>query len=437
MIDFIINCVLKCAIFCIESRRLSRTQLPFSSECQFFCTVPSRNIGINFRGHVHVIHNIYIYSINELVSSIAKIFKLNFSDVFLTQNGFSVKHINEIIFSANIPILNLNLKLRGGNDPVTEAVSVPLFQPFSIPVFFLGDDGSPSFWLHLVEIALEDSGRVTSLRKFNSCITALPAEILSKIGRVAENISKQTDPFLALKNAILEIYREPKTEIFGRYFKEQVLGQELPTVFLKRSIEGLERLQSGITTDDSILRHFFLSALPTQTQAILAVADTTSLDKLAEMADKIAVFTKVPQANFQPLTHAVLPAASSSAISTANDPFSLSHQDKIVSALEDLGRRLSRIENTQNPQRRTFERSLSRGKSPNRRGFICHFHQKFRNDAKRCVIGCSWQNKSSDCQMTDVCIFHDKFQSNARRCLTGCKFALQLPNNENSNQSKN
>ena len=178
------------------------------------------------------------------------------SEAYFLFNGFSIHNLSEIGHIDGDIILDLRLRLKGGmvdGDQINH-----ILRPFTMPTFFLDDENTPTVWLTLVNIALEESGRLSSIKKFNSCVTALPAEILTKIGRLVGKISTHVDPFEELKKSILDLYREPLGQIFSRFFKEQAIGSELPSIFLKRSIEGLERLQEGITKDDKILRHFFI-----------------------------------------------------------------------------------------------------------------------------------------------------------------------------------
>ena len=192
-------------------------------------------------------------------------------------------------------------------------------------------------------------------------------------------------------------------------------------------------LQPGATIDDSLLKHFFLAALPENVRAILAINTGLPSKDLAIMADKIMM---VVNPNIEKNVAAV----------------SVQPQDAIINALQKITERLDRLEtnrtssatnNTDNFRSRnppsfpysyrsresspSFQRN--RNASPNR-GTLCYYHYKFRSQARRCNLGCTWLNINKECVINDICIHHAKYRENANQCITGCKYAQhQQPKN--------
>ena len=151
------------------------------------------------------------------------------------------------------------------------------------------------------------------------------------------------------------------------------------------------------------------------------------------MADKIAAISRSTHSNSTLTANTLTPSAHITEDSVSN---SFSSDDRIVSALEKLGDRISRLESSKFQEKRPFKRSTPRDKSNERKGLICHFHYKFKNQARNCALGCSWKNKTNDCQEINICIFHDLFQGNARKCISGCKFFSKFAS-QDSSSSKN
>ena len=119
-------------------------------------------------------------------------------------------------------------------------------------------------------------------------------------------------------------------------------------------------------------------------------------------------------------------------------------QDAIINALQKITERLDRLETNRNAftsnnsdsfrSRNPFltpynDRSRdtspsfqrNRNASPNR-GTLCYYHYKFRNDAKRCNLGCTWKNLNNECTVNNICIHHARYRENANQCTPGCKY---------------
>ena len=201
-------------------------------------------------------------------------FGLRYQDAYFTRSGFVIRDLtmNDIDRTSGDLILQVNPRIRGGSNEDEKVDDKSIMKHnFAITPFFLGSDRSPNAWLVLVELSLKNANIVGSKNKFEAWLPTLPAELLTRLSPSFEGLMTNQSPYETLVQCIKDLFSEPKTEIFDRYFKGQSLGSDLPSVFLKRAMDSLEILHAGITTDDALLRRFFLSALPAQTQAILTV----------------------------------------------------------------------------------------------------------------------------------------------------------------------
>ena len=377
---------------------------------------------------------------SEIIALCAKTWNLSPDFFYLTIHGYTLEQ-NKLPLSEYITdgaVLHLKLRLRGGSDlptdqgnasqaeinrPTSSMASSGASQSNHGPNFFLDQNGSPSAWFFVFERSIRARNIVTHQDRFDQLILSLPPELLSKLAHTLESMATEEDPFSLLKEAIMQNYREPKANIFSHYFKAQVLGSQRPSEFLKKALNDLETLQSGITNDDAILRHFFLSALPSQSQAILAVSGSTNLRDLAKMADKIAEVSK-PRDSFHCSnineTSPSATAARQNSIAYHSDT-TQSQSDALICAIEGLTRRLTVLERSRSPHsgRKT---TGSRSSSSDSRNLICTFHRKYKNNANFCLIGCTWQHRADKCQLLDLCYYHHKFRNLAKRCLDGCRY---------------
>ena len=350
------------------------------------------------------------------IARVAEILEIDAGDLYLLKYGFLVSSasFDNDLLNRSDRLYDVRVRLRGGQDQEAHEgariAPTPMYLP---PPFFLGTDQTPDAWLVLVEIALGNARISGSREQFNALLPTLPAELLTKLAPSFAELRTSVDPYQALLESIRGLYKEPKAAIFSRYFKEQSLGAEKPSVFLKKTIDSLETLQAGITKDDAILRPFFLSVLPPQTQAILAVSTSTSLIDLASMADKIAaVSLPLSLASDDKSCHAVTSTAQ------AFPP----QMEFLVNAFEKLNARLDQVEH-QHRRRSSHSRGhrSHRSQSKRRNGPLCSYHEQYANRAKRCFIGCGWVNRPAECQLLDLCVFHGRYKQQARRCLEGCR----------------
>ena len=115
------------------------------------------------------------------------------------------------------------------------------------------------------------------------------------------------------------------------------LGDRTPSALLRK----LESLNNNA---DTLRWAFFLAQLPTQVRSILAIQDFTTIQDLAEAADRIV--------EAQTISHTVVSAASA----------------------------------MRRPLR--FHQTPVAKPKPSRENFICSYHQRFDPDARNCRPGC-------------------------------------------------
>ena len=159
------------------------------------------------------------------------------------------------------------------------------------------------------------------------------------------------------------------------------LGDRKPTQLL-RWMQQLLGDRPGLT-DTSFLQELFLQRLPPNVRMVLAsTPDTTTLDKLAEMADKIMeVATPTVAA-------ATMPTVAATNTPTPALTTEVEHLRAEVTRLEKLFQQLARPRSSSCSTVRQFRRSPT----PTTTDSLCWYHQKFGDQAKRCRSPCAWSS---------------------------------------------
>lgn len=355
--------------------------------------------------------------ISEIKLYISKTLCLDINFFYLSFNG---EKLDEMLTLKEYGIssecyFHILTKIYGGADTkITEDKTLHTCS------FFLDENHSPTTWILIMESFFAACPSISSKDKYCSILSLLPVPILSKLAGTVAKASNSETPYEDIKDSLLNLHKEPKANVFDRYFKTQVLGDQKPSKFLEKCIQELDALQIDSSTDEDLLKRFFLSALPTQTQAILAVSSSKNLKELASMADKIAEVIKPTNCSINSIT---------SVPPEVTVPSQEDTQNKILQSLERLTASLCLL---QESHRRGHSRgrSHSREKSPFPRDNICHFHRKFREEARLCNLGCTWRNRAPTCKVLDLCVFHARHRGAARSCVEGCREMTQATSKE-------
>jgi hypothetical protein len=129
-----------------------------------------------------------------------------------------------------------------------------------------------------------------------------------------------------------------------------------------------------------MLRQLWLRRLPPQAQAILTTQLELSLDKLADLADKIVEVAEIPS------------TTGICAVSSGNA--------SLLNAIESLSKQIQALfESNTDQESRMRPRSRSQSRSgprcerkPSEKW--CWYHRKFKSNATKCISPCSFQENS-------------------------------------------
>jgi len=307
--------------------------------------------------------------------------------------------------------------------------------------FFLDDMQSPETWLLTIETTYGERGLVSSRDRFNFLLPLIPVNYMSKLSSIVKLTTETSHkhPYSAFREAFVRLLQPTKSTLFSIYFRDQILGDLLPSKFLAKCKVDLDSMQKGASGDEAMLRRFFLSALPVQHQQILSVLPTATIAELALSADKLA---EIAQSH---LTASVDTCSGESNRSPSMQTFDTSGLIAAITTLTnqnaELSRRIHGLETTfqrssnndnrpsgnfnqasASPRGNSFSRSRSPSPSNQRQPLLCSYHYRFGDNAQYCHLGCQAQNISASCKRLEVCVYHARFKRGARNCVTGCKF---------------
>lgn len=239
-----------------------------------------------------------------------------------------------------------------------------------IPSFWRAD---PELWFCQADAVFTTSKINSSRIKFQLVVANLEFEILRQVSDIVKN--PPSEPYEALKDRLISIYAESENQRIRRLLEDKHLADgERPSHFLNE----LKRL-AGSSVSSELLRNMWLKALPERMQATLAVTTETSLEKLADIADRIAEV-------YEP------------SVSQVNCPSTQPRPSASFSHLEDMIEKL-RLEISElkgqmsrNRGNKPVDRKRSRSRSKGRK--YCYYHHRFREQARKCQQPCSWKTAS-------------------------------------------
>ncbi|XP_028160082.1 uncharacterized protein LOC114352619 [Ostrinia furnacalis] len=183
------------------------------------------------------------------------------------------------ILQSDLQKARLEPKQESSNDQVCR-VSVKL------PPFWTD---RPTIWFAQVEAQFHLAGITTDMTKFSHVIGAIDQRVIGEIEDIVMNPPEE-NKYLKLKEELIRRLSTSEEQRVRRLLSDEELGDRKPSTFLRH----LKSLAGSTLKDEGLLRQLWLRRLPNQVQAILAAQADLSLDKLADLADRITEVTPGP-----------------------------------------------------------------------------------------------------------------------------------------------
>lgn len=237
-----------------------------------------------------------------------------------------------------------------------------------LPDFWKND---PVMWFAQAEAQFA-LGRIThDETKYYHIIGKVDQSVICHISDLVVD-PPEINKYAAVKERLISRFvLSPETRL-ERLLGTYELGDLRPTHLLAK----MRELATGLKVDDNLLKMLFIQRLPANVRPILSCHDGT-LDKLAEMADKIA-------------------GATSSLVTAAvDDTAGPSATTSLQEQVEFLTAEVRRLTTTD----RTRNRSASRGRSSSKsrtgsQKEVCWYHRKYGRDAHQCREPCAFNSKN-------------------------------------------
>ena len=245
-----------------------------------------------------------------------------------------------------------------------------------LPPFWPSD---PEVWFAQVD-AHFTTRRVTSQKaKFDYVIASLTPAVATEVRDLI--LRPPSDhPYDTLREQLTRRTAASEQRKLQQLFTSEELGDRKPTQLLRR-MQQLLGDRPGIA-DGSFLRELFLQRLPANVRMVLAsTPDTTSLEDLAELADKIV--------------EVATPAIA--AVATSSLTTEVEHLRKEVTRLQQQleslttrGRPRSRSHTSPHRSHTPPARTFSPAPAPSpTESSLCWYHRKYGDQAHKCRPPCS------------------------------------------------
>lgn len=241
---------------------------------------------------------------------------------------------------------------------------------------------NPRLWFLQVEAILGPQ-KTSDLNKYYMIVGKLSKDVVQQIADILAN-PPETGKFDTLKKRLLQIYEESETRQVQKLVSEMELGEQKPSQLLRRMKE--------LATDkikDETLKILWKGHLPSAVQAVLTVTSTKDLEEMAIIADKIMETNQSAQVN---------EVARGDTKSTIKFDIAtiMAEIAKINLKINEMDRGRQRYRGRSG--RRDFSRSRTRSR-PRRTSenadWLCSYHWKYGQRARKCVEPCNWKNKNS------------------------------------------
>lgn len=241
----------------------------------------------------------------------------------------------------------------------------------------------PAMWFAQIESQFHLNGIKQDGTKFWHVIAQLENRYATEVEDVITNPPVNDTKYETIKRELVRRLSVSQQSKLKRLLEREELGDRTPSQFLRHL-----RSLADSTVQEEFLRTLWLNQLPPMYEAILCAQSDLTLEKIADIADRLH--------ETQAASRITEIAAHRNVHHPANhlDPTS-SSLDLISEQVRQLSIRLDEL-TRQNPMPGSRYRPKSRANSTNRSitapaiDNVCWYHAKFKEAARRCRSPCSF-----------------------------------------------
>lgn len=232
----------------------------------------------------------------------------------------------------------------------------------------------PEIWFAQVEGQFAITGITSDATKFNYVIGHLDPQYSKEVKDVIIS-PPETNRYDKLKYELIKRLSASKEKKVHQLLMHEELGDRKPSQFL-RHLQSL----AGSNVPEDFLRTIWSSRLPSNIQTLLASQPHSSLEALADLADRVQDIVLPPRQ---------VAATSSSTPGSVVESMA-SEIAELKRAVKNLTLQLDRQSRPQNRSRAGRSRSATRSNSNYRKFPQCWYHSKFGTKATRCQKPCDF-----------------------------------------------
>lgn len=240
-----------------------------------------------------------------------------------------------------------------------------------IPIYNYSD---PALWFYMCESTFElgiPKAITDSKTKYNYIVANIPPEAASTVRDVITK-PDATDPYQHIKTELIKRSGESSQREIRKLLTGEQLGDRKPSELLR----GMQRRAEAHKVPDELMLELFLQQLPTSVQSILAAISPMTIEKAAEVADRVMEVTPMQVSAF-----------SVTSVDSIENRL-LEEIKKLNLRVDELSRGTGRDRSRGNSARR------SRSKSQTKKFDTCWYHYKFGENAQKCTPPCKFSKNA-------------------------------------------
>ncbi|GFU74288.1 transposon Tf2-9 polyprotein [Trichonephila clavipes] len=241
-----------------------------------------------------------------------------------------------------------------------------------IPAYNFHD---PALWFTMCDSTFQlgcPKAITDSKTKFNYIIAHLPPEAATIIRDVIMN----PDPVEPYEKARMELIKR-SGESFHQEIRKLLIGEELGDRRPSELLRVMRRRAESHSVPDDLMLELFQQHLPTRVQSILAAISPLTLEKAAEVADRVMEVTPVAV----------------SACSVSSDKNSI--ESHVLEEIKKLNLRIDEISRSRSRSRNRNLPFHKRNRSKSKTYEQCWYHYKFGSAAQKCHPPCKFSKNES------------------------------------------
>lgn len=266
----------------------------------------------------------------------------------------------------------------------------------------------PPFWPDDVELwfaQIEAQFLIAHINQETTKFAYTVSQLEGKHAHEVRDIIKNPppdNPYSHLKKEMILRLSPSSNQRIKQILIDEEIGSRKPSQFLRH----LQSLANNTGINDDLIRHLWVSRLPTQIQSIIQVQlSEQTLDQLACVADSIHEINKqvpINTVNAMGINKTATPQQSFSPISTVcATSSSSSTQSDLNSQVKELALEIEKLKQLSSFHFEHGSKGCTRFHSPNQN-----------------------HSKSPISQPDDTCWYHYKFGNKAKKCNQPCNFPL-------------